>query len=170
MDAVVSVLLRPDFLAAVLEQLNKNLARAEPSTERERLESRITALNRSISNLLDLAEKAPASEDLHRRLRQREQERETLRRQLLSVRTEEQPLQISEDVREELLLDLREAIDYGDLRERQALLRSVLDRVVLTDHTAYLHYQSLCAAVYLVPPARFALNGSTLVEPLVIAV
>jgi len=152
LDAVFSTLLRPDSLAATLEEVNRSLAQAEPTGERERLESRIRTLNRGISNLLDLAETSPASEDLPIRLRQREQERETLQRQLLLLGVEQPPLEISEDVFEELLADLRDAVTDGDLPERQALLRSVLDRVVLEDRTAYLHYQSLCAAVYQVPP------------------
>jgi hypothetical protein len=62
---------------------------------------------------------------------------------------------------------LRETITDGDLPERQALLRSLLDHMVLVDRTAHLHYQSLWPSLSNIPPARFIIKGSTF-EPLVV--
>jgi hypothetical protein len=161
-------LLTPDFVTALLEQVNAQLNRNDSAAEVAMLQSRIQGLNLGITNLIHLAEKVGPTEEVLLQLRQRQEEKDRLQQQLQLLQVSQEEIYVPRDTFEDLLDEMREPLASDTLPAQQAALQRVVDRIVVERNRAELYYQFLCANLYKVPPARFVIKGSTF-QPLVVA-
>ena len=71
-NAVLNKLLTQDSVTALVDEINAGLNGPESAAQIAHLQSRIHTLNRTITNVIDLAEKVGGTEEVLARLRQQE--------------------------------------------------------------------------------------------------
>lgn len=153
-DATVNRILTPDFATALLSETQKVLNNTtDLDKEKARLEKSLVEINKAISNLLDLAEKAGASAALDR-LKEREAERARLALAIRQAEAKQQAAQV-ELTPEALALaleawrgDLVNEYKMGNTRAAKALITRFVTRIELGYNQATINYSFPFNALY----------------------
>ena len=103
---------------------------------------KLKELEKSIANLIDLAEVHP-SVDVIKRLNSREQERDAIKRELdrLYKQIKRNDIKVSEELVISTLTDMQNALGKGELEAKRGVLQKVVNRIELGRNVARIHYQ-----------------------------
>ncbi len=106
--------------------------------------------------MLDMAEIHPSA-DVIRRLNQREQEQDTLKRDLerLYRQIEQQNIVVDQNTVVTVLTDMKRKLREGELKARKLVLREVVKKIELGKDVARLHYRFPMTHLYYMPPTGF---------------
>jgi len=144
LDMVIGRVLTPDYVMAIVKDVNATLALDDAGIEHQVRELRreVARVEKAIENLVDLAERFGA-DAAGTRLLAREAEREALTRRLegLKRRQELRRVQVDPEVVEAVLARMRGTLEGGDLQAKRALLKRFVERVeVVSKEMARLVY------------------------------
>ena len=162
MRHVMDQVLTTEAVDRLLTEVNQRLSKGTSTLDGriEVLERSLSATDRAIRNLLDLAER-DGSEAARDRLQQRESERTQVQSELRSSRLQRDRgrLEVSREVLSDALNSIRDDLSAGGLDGKRKVLRSFVNRIEAQKERAKLWYtfpllQPL-AYLYSVPPAEF---------------
>lgn len=128
-----------------MDELNARLSASKSGVaeRRRRLMREISALDRSITGLLDLVEKTPESAALKERLLQRERERSERAASLAAIAAEEKlsgPVKVSDAALAVVVAELLRVLEEGDEEELRAMLCGFITRVEITNEEGRVAY------------------------------
>jgi S-adenosylmethionine:diacylglycerol 3-amino-3-carboxypropyl transferase len=143
LEVINSRVLTIDFVTQLMEQVNRLLSDTE-QIEARLLDTRqkLKMMDRSIANLLDLAEIHPSA-DVLSRLREREQERDLKRGELtrLQNRLRQQLVKVDEKLIVSILADIKMSLNGSEMKARQYVLNQVVEKIKVGRDFARLHYK-----------------------------
>ena len=156
-DVVCGKVLTSDFVTDLVERVNVFLSDNE-RYEREIAtnQKQLRRLEKAIANLLDMAELHPSA-DVIARLNQREQERDTLKRdqERLHRQIEQRTMAVDQNMVVNVLTDMKRKLREGELKVRKQVLRQVVEQIELGRDVARLHYRFPLTHLYFMPPTGF---------------
>ena len=156
-DVVCGKVLTSDFVTDLVERVNVFLSDNE-RYEREIAtnQKQLRRLEKAIANLLDMAELHPSA-DVIARLNQREQERDTLKRdqERLYRQIEQRSVRVDQKLVVNVLTDMKRKLREGELKVRKQVLRQVVEQIELGRDVARLHYRFPLTHLYFMPPTGF---------------
>ena len=119
-------------------------------------QKQLRRLEKAIANLLDMAELHPSA-DVIARLNQREQERDTLKRdqERLYRQIEQRSVRVDQKLVVNVLTDMKRKLREGELKVRKQVLRQVVEQIELGRDVARLHYRFPLTHLYFMPPTGF---------------
>jgi len=143
LQAVTRRVLTPDFVSALVTEVNALLDRDAPAArgQIQETERHIARVEEAIDNLLDVAERFGAT-SAGPRLAEREAERAQLqaRLQQLAAQQEARAAAISLEMVQEMLTEMHDTLTAGDLQAKRALLSKVVARIDMGREGAKLWY------------------------------
>lgn len=128
-------------------------------------QKQLKEVEKAIANLLDIAEHHPSA-DVMTRLSKREQERDTLKRDLdrLHQQTETKNPKVDERVIVNLLTDMKHKLREGELRVRKLVLRQVVEQIEIGRDVARIHYRFPLYPLYSMPPTTIELKDVLVID------
>jgi hypothetical protein len=143
LQAVTKRVLTPDFVAALVAEVNDLMDRDAPTVrgQIQDTERQIARVEEAIDNLLDVAERFGAA-SAGPRLAEREAERAQLQARLqeLVAQQEAHAAAISLEMVQDMLTEMHDTLTDGDLQAKRALLSKVVHKVVMGATGAELLY------------------------------
>jgi len=143
LQTVTSRVLTPDFVAALVAEVNDLMDRDAPAArgQIQETERQIARVEEAIDNLLDVAERFGA-DSAGPRLAEREAERAQLQARLqgLVMQQEERKAAISLEMVQDMLTKMHDTLTDGGLQAQRALLSKVVARIDLGREGARVWY------------------------------
>jgi site-specific DNA recombinase len=143
LDTVIERVLTPDYVLALMKEVNTHLALDGGDVEREidGVKRQLADVEKAIENLLDLAEQygVEAAGD---RLMKREAEREGLAGRLrkLERQRELHKLKVDPEVVKTVLMEMRGTLEGDEIQAKRVLLKRFVERVEVSKESARLVY------------------------------
>jgi DNA invertase Pin-like site-specific DNA recombinase len=165
-QTICSYILTFEFIADLVKEINLTLSDTEETTNRiEKLKKEIAHLNRTISNLIDLAE-MNITPDIITRLKQQTQTRAIKQTELTHHQTylNQQTIQVDETLIKTLLTETHQTLTQpqpADLKAQQLILKQTIQKIEISRQQGTIYSSFSLLGLWKAPPRELAPKPQT---------